>query len=238
MRRFLGLGLGALVLVACASHHEEARLDDSGLAQLNEDQMQPVDQARLDLGHAQDAASRARATEADARARVEVAKSEREVAEAQLKRAAAQRDLLKKQYANRDSMAQAEQDIAAAQDAVRASDLKLQYLNQNVSLATAERAAADAHVQTQRALVEQTKYRAMQQAGAPQIASINPGELDQRVAQARSHEAEIQRAAAERRTQAMALYDRWQRADARSRALGTPQDVPPPPPVAAPTPPQ
>jgi chromosome segregation ATPase len=238
MRRFLGLGLGALLAVACASHHEEARLDDSGLAQLNEDQMQPVDQARLELGHAQDAVSRARANESDARARVEVAKSEREVAEAQLKRAAAQRDLLKKQYANQDSMAQANQDIAAAQDAVRASDLKLQYLGQSVALASAERAAAEAHVQTQQAVVEQTKYRAMQAGGAPQIASINPGELDARVAQARSREAQAQRAVAERRTQAVATYDRWQQADARSRALGTPQDVPPPPPVAEPTQPQ
>src|SRR5206468_921375 len=55
-------------------HQQEARLDDSGLARLNEDQMQPVDNARLDLGRAQDAVAKARATEADVRARVEVAR--------------------------------------------------------------------------------------------------------------------------------------------------------------------
>jgi hypothetical protein len=230
----MGLGLGVVLLAACASHQQEAKLDDSGLARLNEDQMQPVDNARMELGRAQDAVSKARANEADARARLEVARSERDVSTAQLKRAVAQRDLLKKQYADQDAMAQADQDVAAAQDGIRASDLKLAYLNQNVNLAAAERAAAEAHVQTQAAVIEQTKYRAMQAGGAPQIASINPGQLDQRVAQAQSHEAEVQREAAQRRTQAMALYDRWQQTDARSRALASPQDVPPPPPLASP----
>ena len=234
MRKVLGLALGGLLAVACAHHTEEARLDDSGLARLNEDQMQPVDNARLDLGRAQDQVAKARANEADARARLEVANSEREVAQAQVKRAAAQRDLLKKQYADRDAMAQADQDISAAQEALRASELKLQYLNQNVALAAAERQAAEAHVRTQAAVVEQTKYQAMQAGGAPQVASINPGTLDARLAEARSQEAQTQRAVAERRSQAQSLYDRWQQAAARSRLTSNPQEVPPPPPVAEP----
>jgi hypothetical protein len=178
--------------------------------------------------------AKARANEADARARLEVANSEREVAQAQVKRAAAQRDLLKKQYADRDAMAQADQDISAAQEALRASELKLQYLNQNVALAAAERQAAEAHVRTQAAVVEQTKYQAMQAGGAPQVASINPGTLDARLAEARSQEAQTQRAVAERRSQAQSLYDRWQQAAARSRLTSNPQEVPPPPPVAEP----
>jgi hypothetical protein len=234
MRRMMGLGLGAMLAVACASHKPEARLDDSGLARLNEDQMQPVDNARLDLGRAQDAVARARANETDARARVEVAKSEREVGEAQVKRAAAQRDLLKKQYADKDAMAQADQDIAAAQDSMRASDLKLAYLNQNVSVAVAERNVAEARVLTQQAVIEQTKYQAMQQAGAPQTASVNPGDLDSRLAQAKAREANAQKEAAEKRTQASNLYDRWEKVDARARLMTKPQEVPPPAPVAEP----
>jgi hypothetical protein len=219
MRRVTGLAFSALLVTACASHHQEqARLDDSGLAQLNEDQMQPVDQARLDLGRAQDAVSKTRANEADARARIEVAKSEREVNVAQVKRAAAQRDLLKRQYADRDAMAQGDRDIAAAQEDLRATDLKLQYLSQKVSLSASERSAAEARVQTQETVVEQAKYQAMQQAGAPQIASINPGELDARLAQARAKQAQLERETAEHRTQAMASYNRWQQAAATSRA--------------------
>jgi hypothetical protein len=218
MRRVAGLTFSVLLATACASHHQEARLDDSGLAQLNQDQMQPVDQARLDLGRAQDAVSKARANEEDARARIEVARSERDVNVAQVKRAAAQRDLLKRQYADPDAMAQGDRDIAAAQEDLRATDLKLQYLSQKVSLCAAERSAAEARVQTQEALVEQAKYQAMQQAGAPQIASINPGELDARLAQARAKAAQFEREAAEHRTQTMASYNRWQQAAATSRA--------------------
>jgi hypothetical protein len=234
MRKVMGLGAGAMLFIACAGHQQEAKLDDSGLARLNEDQMQPVDNARLDLGRAQDAVARAKANESDARARVEVARSEREVGLAQAKRAAAQRDLLKKQYADRDAMAQADQDIAAAQDALRATDLKLAYLTQNVAVAVADRQAAEAKVLTQQAIIEQTKYQAMQQAGAPQIASVNPGDLDSRVAQAKSREANAQREAAEKRTQAANLYERWEKTDARARLTATPQDVPPPAPVAQP----
>jgi hypothetical protein len=235
MRTVMVTLFGALCAVACASHQPEARLDDSGLARLNEDQMQPVDNARLELGRAQDNVAKARANEADARARVEVARSERDVAEAQVKRAAAQRDLLKKQYADKDAMAQADQDIAAAQDAMRASDLKLAYLNQNVAVAAAERNLAEAKVLTQQAVIEQTKYKAMQQAGAPQTASISQGSIESRLAQARSHEAEADKDASQKRAQAASLYDRWEKVDARARMMAKPQENPPPAPAPEPS---
>src|SRR6202012_2137356 len=124
--------------------------------------------------------------------------SEREVGEAQLKRAAAQRDLLKKQYADANAMAQSDQDVAAAQQAIKAQEAKLAYLNQNVGASEAERNAADAHVATQEVVVEQAKYQAMQAGGAPQTASINPAQIEQRLADAKKREAEAQQQAAER----------------------------------------
>ena len=222
------MGLILLVAAGCA-HHQEAKLDDSGLARLNNNQMGPVDDARLDLGRAQDMASKARANEADAKARVEVAKSEREVGEAQAKRAAAQRDLLKKQYADKDALAQSDADVSAAQDAIHAEEAKIAYLNQHVAACAAERNAAEAHVLTQEAVVEQSKYQAMQQGGAPQTASINPAQLDSRLAEARKREAEAQKQAIDRRTQAKELYDRWARVDPKARP---PQGIQPAAPTA------
>src|SRR6267143_3450604 len=105
MKRTMML-LGAGALLACAtSQKAPAKLDDSGLSRLNEQQMQPVDDARIEAGRAHDAVARARAAEAEARSRLEVAKSERDVAEAQLKRAVAERDMLKKEYADRARIA-------------------------------------------------------------------------------------------------------------------------------------
>ena len=226
---------GAALGFACASHKQVAKLDDSGLARLNESQMEPVDTARIEEGRAQDALAKARAAEADARAHVEVAKSERSVADAQMKRAVAQKDLLKKQYASKDQMAQADQEIAAASDRIKAADFKLQYLNQMIGVAESERKAAEAHVQTAQALTEQAKYRAMKAGNAPQAESVNGADLDKRVAELRGNEANFQREAGERRSKAVELYNRWQQADASARSLASsPSTLPVPPPTAEP----
>lgn len=58
----------ALALSCASSPKPVAKVDDSGLARLDESQMQPVDDARVELGRAQDALARARANEADAQA--------------------------------------------------------------------------------------------------------------------------------------------------------------------------
>ena len=228
--------LTVAALAACASQHQEAaKIDDSGLARLNEDQMAPVDDARIEVGRAQDAVARGKAAEADARAQVEVAKSDKAVAEAQLKRALAERDLLKKQYAGKDALARSDESVRASQERVKAADLKLQYLNQLVAVRETERKAAEAHVLTAQALTEQAKYRAMKEGKAPQADVVNPGDVDHRVASARSQEANLEKSAADQRTKAVDLYNRWQQADAAVRTLAQPTNLPVPPPVSEPT---
>jgi chromosome segregation ATPase len=237
MRRFFIAVGGALIAAACSSQKPAAKLDEAGLSRLNESQMEPVDEARVEEGRARDALARARAGEADSRARLEVAKTERGVADAQLKRALAERDLMKKQYASKDQMAEVEQEIAASQDRIKASDLKLQYLNQLIALSEAERRAAEAHVATAQTLTEQAKYRAMKAGNAPEAGSVNPGEIDQRVASAQAQEANLLKEVAGRRTTATGLYNRWQQADARARSLARPSQVAVPPPTSSePTP--
>jgi hypothetical protein len=223
---------GALMAAACSSQKPVARVDDSGLSRLNESQMEPVDDARVEEGRAHDALAKARANEADARARLEVARSERTVAEAQLKRALAEKDLRKKQYASKDQMAEIDEEIAGAQDRLKASDLKLQYLQQMVSVAEGERKLDETHVVTAQALTEQAKYRAMKNANAPQAGSVNPGEVDHRVATAQAQEANFLKEVSQRRAKAVDLYNRWQAADTNARKLARPStttSVPPPP---------
>jgi chromosome segregation ATPase len=230
----MGVG-GALIAAACSSQKQVTKVDDSGLARLNEAQMEQVDEARVEEGRSHDALSRARANEADARSRLEVAKSERGVVEAQLKRALAERDLLKKQYADKDKMAEVEQEIAGSQDRIRATDLKLQYLQQMIGVAEAERRLAESHVGTSHAVTERAKYRAMKAGNAPQAASVNPGDVDQRVAEAEGKEANLRREVAQRRSAAVDLYNRWQQADARARTLARPSTMSVPPPTSEPT---
>ena len=222
-----------VLAAACASAPKPvAKVDDSGLARLNEQQMQPVDDARVEQGRAQDAVARAKASEADARARLEVAKTEREVAEAQLKRAVAERDLLKKQYGTPDQIAKADAEVQAAQERIKAADLKRAYLERMVQVAQAEVALAAAHLETAIAMVEQAKYRAMRAADVPHAQSVNAGDIDSRVAQAQLKEAQLRKQAADLRSGAVDSYNKWQAMDARVRTLARPESLPVPPPTS------
>jgi hypothetical protein len=193
--------------------------------------MQPVDDARVEEGRARDAIARARANEADARARLDVASTERSVADAQLKRSQAERDLLKKEYADRDQMAKVEEDIRASQQRIQAADLKRQYLDRMVVVAQTETRLALAHSKTAEAMTEQAKLRAMRGANVPQAESANTGEVDSRLARLQSNEAQERKRAADLRATAVDLYNKWQETDSRVRLLARPDSIPVPPPT-------
>jgi chromosome segregation ATPase len=229
------VGAGVLLALGCAQKREIVKIDDSGLARLDERQMEPVDDARVEEGRAHDALAKAKANEAEARSRLEVAKSDRAVSEAQLKRATAERDMLKKQFADQDSLARADTEIEAAGERIQATDVKAQYLTQMIGVAEAERKLAEARVETAAAKTEQAKLRAMKAAHAPQANEVNAGAIDRRVADAQQRENQFQREAADRRTAAVDLYNRWQQLDAKVRTLARPEGVAVPPPVGEPT---
>jgi hypothetical protein len=220
----------ALALSCASSPKPVQKVDDSGLARLDESQMQPVDDARVEQGRAQDALARAQSNEADARARLEVAKTERGVADAQMKRALAERDLLKKQYAPQDQLVRADEEVRAGQDRIRAADMKRGYLERMVQVAQADRNAAAAHVETAAAMVEQAKFRAMKAADVPQSQSTNSGTIDSRLADAQLREAQLRKQAADLRAGAVEAYNQWQQTDARVRTLARPEPIPVPPP--------
>src|SRR5207237_227984 len=81
-----GWAIGVLVLwavaSACSSNKPAAKIDNGALVRLNEQQMQPVDESRIEEGRARDQQARAHAGGQDARSKLAVAKAEREVAAA------------------------------------------------------------------------------------------------------------------------------------------------------------
>ncbi len=216
------LGLAA----GCGNTKAIQKLDDSGLSRLDEQQMQPVDDARIEEGRARDGLAKARSNEAEARSRYEVAKSERDVAEAQLKRSNAERDMLKKQYADRDAVAHADNDIKSAQDRIKATELKQEYLKSMIDVSVIDRQLAGGHVDTAAALTEQAKFRAMKAGKAPQVESMNGSNIDARVAELQTREGELRKEAADHRSGAVDLYNRWQQLDAQVRTTARPENLP------------
>ncbi|GAC1340857.1 MAG: hypothetical protein NVSMB23_11700 [Myxococcales bacterium] len=249
--------LGLAALAGCAHGKQQQasveRIDNSSMTRLNDQQMQPVDDARKEEGRARDALARARANEAEAHTRVEVAKAERNVAVAQLNRAKAEHDLLVQQKAAPTDVARASAAQKTSEDRVRATDLKIEYLNRMIGVAQRETRLADLHAQTQGAMVERAKYQALSVADPNQLQGVNGPKIEAQLSSLQAAESAARKEAADKRVEAVDSYNKWQELDARVRTaavqeMSTPSPMgdapvqapatrtPPPPPTAEPKP--
>jgi hypothetical protein len=229
-----GAALGLAVLAGCAHKQQAAteRVDNSSMTKLNEQQMQPVDNARVDEARAHDALARARANEAEAHTRIAVAKAERDVSVAQLNRAKAERDLLVQQKASPGEVARATANYKTAEDRLRATDLKIDYLNKMTGVAERETHLADLHAQTQSAIVERAKYQALAAADPNQLQGVNGARIESQVASLQAAEATTRKEAADKRVDAVDSYNKWQELDARVRTAAVHDMNAPPSPMA------
>ena len=207
------------------------RVDDGALARLNEQQMQPVDDARIEEGRAKDGLARAKLAVADSKAKIEVAKAEREVAVAQLNRTKAEADLLNQQKADLKDIERAKLDAQMAAERVRAVDLKIDYLNKTIGIANLEQEVATQHAIVAQEVTERAKYQALQQGQPNQVRDINPASLDSQLANAQAKEAQLRKQAADQRVALVEVYNKWQELDAKVRSAPAPQNSPPPQPT-------
>jgi len=131
--------------------------------------------------------------------------------DAQLKRRSPSGTLLKKQYASKDKLAEIDQEVAASQDRVHASDLKSQYLQ--LMIIVAERSGSWPKRRAHGAGADRAgQAQAMRAGNVPEAASVNAGDIDQRVGGSAGAEASIRREIAQRRSNAVDVYNRWQQA--------------------------
>ena len=93
--RFAGTGALVLLGAACASTHSE-KIDDSRLAGVPQDQMQPVTTANAEISRAKEDLQAAKQAKIDADNRLKLAKSEEDVAKAQFDQAKTQFELQQK----------------------------------------------------------------------------------------------------------------------------------------------
>jgi hypothetical protein len=240
MSGFAWASAGALVVLfalsGCAHEKKAAqmeRVDDSSMTRLKEEEMQPVDDARIEEGRARDALARAKANESESRTRLEVAKAEKDVAVAQLNRAKAEHELLQKQKAPPEQQARAAQARKDAEERVRAADLKIEYLTKMVEVSGKEVALADAHAQVSTAMVERAKARVLQASDPNQLQGVDAAKIEAQIAQLQAQESSARKEAAEKRVAAVDSYNRWQELDARDRNAAVPANTKPPPPVAS-----
>jgi hypothetical protein len=172
------------------------------MTRLKEEEMQPVDDARIEEGRARDALARAKANESESRTRLEVAKAEKDVAVAQLNRAKAEHELLQKQKAPPEQQARAAQARKDAEERVRAADLKIEYLTKMVEVSGKEVALADAHAQVSTAMVERAKARVLQASDPNQLQGVDAAKIEAQIAQLQAQESSARKEAADKRVTA------------------------------------
>ncbi len=216
---FLGLGF----LSACSHEKPVQHIDNGALVRLNEQQMQPVDEARVEEGRARDNIARAKVAVQDARAKIEIAKAEREVAVAQEKRSKAEHDLMVSQKADMPDIDRARADFVVAQQRVQAVDFKIEYLNRTVGIAQIDQQVAEEHAIVAETATERAKYQALQGANSNEIRGLNPATIDARLADAQAKEANLRKQAADKRVALVDAYNKWQELDAKVRTMPAPQ---------------
>ena len=229
-----GAAFGVAAFLGCAHGNQQSgameHIDNSSLTKLNEQQMQPVDDARIEQGRAADALARAKANEKEAHTRVEVAKAERDVAVAQLNRAKAEHDLLMQQKAAPSDQARAAESQKTAEERVKASDLKIDYLNKMIGVSAQETELAEKHAEVTAALTERAKFQVLQSTDPNQLQGVNGPKIEAQLANLQLQEANLRKQTADKRVAAVDSYNQWQELDAkvRTEAATTPNTPPPP----------
>src|SRR5262249_7374045 len=186
MRMRVLVGVAALA-VAGACAHGSARSDkvsDEVLARVPADQMGDVNQARMDVGKAQDALAREKVRLEQAKKYVDVANGEAKVAAGQLDRdQAAQQaaDYARDEQAK--TQAQSAQGLARQRQQVAAAHL--QAANQLVSYGQERVNAAQKAVDLANARLGLAKYKALQASGDKAVADIDAAAIQKRVEDSR-----------------------------------------------------
>jgi hypothetical protein len=235
-RKIQALIAGSIASLALACSHAQpaARVDDGSLVRLNEQQMQPVDAARIEEGRARDQVARAHALTQDARSKVDIAKAERDVAQAQQSRSKAELELLQHQKADLADLERARTDAQTAADRVQATDLKIDYLNRQVELAGMEEQIAAQHAEVAQAMTERAKFQALEANAPNEVRGINPAHIDSRLADSQAKEANLRKQTADKRAELVEVYNRWQALDAKVRTAPAPAPMQPAQPTLPP----
>ena len=220
------------LLAACGSNKAAVKVDDGALAKLNEQQMQPVDDARIEEGRARDQLARARLAVQDAKAKVDVSKAERDVAVAQQNRAKAEHDMLTRQKADTADIMRAQLDAQNGGERIKATDMKLDYLHRMVDITQLEEQLAAQHAEVAKAITDRAKFKALEAAKSNEVRGINPAEVDARLADAQQKEANLRKHAADKRVELVEIYNKWQEVDARMRSVPERAITPPPAPTS------
>jgi hypothetical protein len=237
-KAWAAIGLGALLGACSSSQQAQIKpIPTSALGHLNEQQLQPVDAARVDAGRARDQYARSQAAVQDAKAKLQVAQSEKQVAVAQQDRAKSEREMLEKQNADPATLDRARKSEALAAQRVQASDLKIDYQNKAINVAQAEEQVAAQHVNVANASAENAKLQALRQGDPNAVRNINPQQYEAAVSQAQAKEAELRGQAANQRVELVDSYNKWQELDAKVRAQ-TPRGPAAPLPAAPAEPPK
>lgn len=193
-RTAMGLALGAVVFAGCSSSRaiKVPQVEDSWLARVPAERLEPVYEARTHVRRAEDDVARAKAQLTDATnmervasAQLEAARREVDVAKANLKVAS--------ETGQRDAVDRAERQQDVAKLAVKTAEKKQQLAEQRVEAAELQLELEQAQVDGANVALARSEYEVLRQQGDTRVEAYAPAEYERAAATASAREAEASR---------------------------------------------
>ncbi len=196
--RVAALSLLAVAL-GCAGNSSSKRasiVSDSDFGRLSAGQSRPVEEARAQLGLAQDELGRAKLSVVNDRHEGELARSDQATASADASRAAAQ-SKIGKESNEPGQIQQAREDTTAAQSSQRVADARLAYSKKLATSQAAQVTAAERKVELMTEKVNLAKLQSLDDAAVPAAGKYDRATVMQQVVDAqRAYDRAITTAAA------------------------------------------
>ena len=216
--RVAALSLLAVAL-GCAGKASSSRaslVSDSDFGRLSAGQSRPVEDARAQLGLAQDELGRAKLSVVNDQHEGELARSDQATASADASRAAAQ-SKIGKDSNEPGQIQQARDDTAAAQSSQRVADARLAYSKKLATSQAAQVTAAERKVSLMTEKVNLAKLQSLDDAGIPAAGKYDRATVMQRVVDAQRACDRAHEVAASAAIETTTARESWQKLDPDQR---------------------
>lgn len=217
--RALAVAAGILTMAGCSGSRsaQVPVIEESWLARVPQEQLEPVYEARSQVRRAEDEVTRAGVQVTDATSQVRVARAQLDAAERELDVAKANLAAAKEQ-AQRPGIIRAEQQLDVAKLAVQTAKERVKLTEERLAAAEAKRQLEVAQVDSARVNLARTEYEILSQTGDTRVEAYDAADFDKAAAATSAEEADAQKEHQKRLQAAQQAEERYQHSRSQLQA--------------------
>lgn len=214
-----GLAAALLGIGGCAHGSKEAKVEESWVARVPEDQLGSVKEARSAQQSAEDDVQRAEVARDDAE---QALKAERQRADAAKKEADANKTELKaaQETGQQDRINAATQKQNESQAVVAAAEARVKWFEKEKDAKAAEVDVKNRKVDVAKAQLEFAEYQALKNAGDTRVKDMSEANFRAEISKAESKQAEAEQKVSQLRNEAKEARAEWRRQHEQLQGIG------------------